>query len=763
MKKLSVFLATVLVICSFAYAIKLVRAPGAIYIRTNGSIEPSTVPIQRDGSLYTLTGDIIGYDGIVVERDNIILDGANHLIEGRYLLSDVTYNGVTLDGRENVTAKNMNMTGFHVGISLNSSSGNFILANSMDGDGKFSDGLVLANSSNNFVSGNSVENNGEGVVLDGSSNNSIVGNNITSNEYGGFYLNYASYNSIVGNNIQDNYYGGLGLSWSHYNSITANNITNNSHFGLSLSSNNSIVGNTVANNGYGIWLHKSDNYNSISGNNITNNECGICLEDSSSSSNSIYHNNFFNNTNQVGSYGSANVWDDGYPSSGNYWSDYTDVDLNSDGIWDHPYLIDANNQDRYPLVNPWNPAPPTSGTIYIRADGSVEPLDAPIHHSGNIYTLTGNVTSSGDGIIIERNGITLDGAGYTVHAYGETGIYLSGVESVTVRNTCVKFPTTGIDLNFSFNNIISRNILSNMPFAIDVVSSSYNSISENYLNCLFGISLYSSSNHNSITGNGGGGIRINNCSDNCVNRNEIDGSGEGIVGLELLHCSNNTITENTMTSNTELQFSSGNKFYHNNFIQKNLGEQIYWMALENSTNTWDAGYPSGGNYWDVYNGTDSNHDGIGDTPYVLDANNKDRYPLMEPWTPQQSVLKPFCSKGHVVICEGKHPWVSRATLSIYFSLEHHAWMVLLVTHNFKAYWTIDLETARHCDGSIVVKAEGHALTHNGRYIGKPSDITLVIHYKQHGNWKIWAFGHSFFYWGRTHTQNARIIQTNIKP
>jgi len=105
----------------------------------------------------------------------------------------------------------------------------------------------------------------------------------------------------------------------------------------------------------------------LSGNNVTATKgYGIVLY--YSNNNVFYHNNFINNIQHVyiltPSY--ANSWDDGYPSGGNYWSDYDGIDLysgpqqdetGSDGIGDTPYVIDEDNQDNYPLMKPypWDP------------------------------------------------------------------------------------------------------------------------------------------------------------------------------------------------------------------------------------------------------------------------------------------------------------------------------------------------------------------------------------------------------------------------
>ena len=128
--------------------------------------------------------------------------------------------------------------------------------------------------------------------------------------------------------------------------------------GISLSGRSNV---TIKNTEIGAFydgIYLEDSYgNSISGNNITNNDYGIYLRDSLC--NVVYHNSFIDNTFQTYVYSSNSKWDDGYPSGGNCWSDYSGVDLysgpyqnvtGSDGIGDTPYIIDSDNQDNYPFM-----------------------------------------------------------------------------------------------------------------------------------------------------------------------------------------------------------------------------------------------------------------------------------------------------------------------------------------------------------------------------------------------------------------------------
>jgi len=432
-----------------AFKIMPAEAAGTIYIRADGSIDPPTAPISTlDNITYTFTGNID--DSIVVERSNIVMDGAGYTVQGTGAYDS---KGISVSGRSNVTIKNMTIKAFDYGIWLEYSSSSSISGNNIANNDI---GIMLEYSSSNSISGNGIANPGYGIWLYYSSNNSISGNNIANNVWNGIGLDYSSNNSISGNTFTNDglyvYYSyqnsvesntvngrplvylegvsnctvddagqvilvrcdnirveGLSLSrtsvgielwetsnstisgnnitannrygiWldssSNYNSISGNNIAANSGYGIWLdsSSSNSISGNNITNNGDGIWLDYSSS-NSISGNNITNNGDGIWLDYSSSnsisgnniannvwngivleysSSNSIFHNDFINNAQQAVSSDSVNVWDDGYPSGGNYWSDYTGVDANGDGIGDTPYILDVQNVDNYPLMQPFN-------------------------------------------------------------------------------------------------------------------------------------------------------------------------------------------------------------------------------------------------------------------------------------------------------------------------------------------------------------------------------------------------------------------------
>jgi len=280
-----------------SFKVQKVEASGTIYIRADGRIDPSDAPITTvDNVTYTFTDNI--FEEIVVERDNIVVDGAGYTVQG---IGRGIGRGISLYGRSNVTIKNMEIKSFGCSI-------------------------YLRDSSNTSISGNKITNNWCSIYLDSSSYNNIVGNNLTNND-DNIFLQSSQYTSISGNKITNNLAGIKAHYHSSYNSISNNHITNNWFVGISIS-------------------YSSDN--SISGNNITNNVYdGIDLWESSN--NSIYHNNLINNTSQVIT-DSVNTWDKGYPSGGNYWSNYTGFDLDYDGIGDAWHEIDENNTDHYPLM-----------------------------------------------------------------------------------------------------------------------------------------------------------------------------------------------------------------------------------------------------------------------------------------------------------------------------------------------------------------------------------------------------------------------------
>ncbi|MEM2178206.1 MAG: NosD domain-containing protein [Candidatus Methanomethylicaceae archaeon] len=258
---------------------------GKIYIRNDGSIDPPNAPIKtEDKIVYTLMSDIISSDsGIIVERDNIVIDGAGYTLQGMN-----KGDGILLENRKNITIKNMEIKNFSFGIFLVSSFNNTINKNSIANSKDF--GIAFWNASHNVISENNIMNNNVcGIILKFSSNNIVNKNNIANNSFGIFLLSHPSRyiylsdnNSISDNNMTNNKYGII-LADSFNNVINKNNIAySECSIFLEDSFNNNIINNSFLNGGLFIrFFNTKESYNNTITNNFLNDKPIIYLEKAS--------------------------------------------------------------------------------------------------------------------------------------------------------------------------------------------------------------------------------------------------------------------------------------------------------------------------------------------------------------------------------------------------------------------------------------------------------------------------------------------------
>ncbi len=300
----------------------------------------------------TILNNVMARDGVYIYGDalehwNTHVIETSNTVNGKpvYYWKNATNGTIPSDAGEvilanctHVVVENENVSLGTVGVELGFSSGNIISNNTVSWHKGV--GIQLYYSSYNIIANNTASGNYQaGIRLHYSPDNFILNNTASLNSQYGTHLYYSSGNHIADNTFSSNNWTGAYFYYSSGNSLVSNNISWNTDEGYSLfvSNNNLISGNILSNNGYGIHL-------SFSGNNR------------------VYHNLILDNANQAYDNTDANEWDDSYPSGGNYWSDYSDVDQKrgpaqdqpgNDGIGDTPYIIDADSWDGYPLMFPF--------------------------------------------------------------------------------------------------------------------------------------------------------------------------------------------------------------------------------------------------------------------------------------------------------------------------------------------------------------------------------------------------------------------------
>jgi parallel beta-helix repeat protein len=525
---------TIILILALCFAlvavpeVRMVKADpvfGVIRIMPDGTVE-GTDKIQRDGNVYTFTGDVNGYLNnsfgdlkgfLLVMKDNVVIDGAGHTIQ-----CNGTGVGIFLRSMHNVTIKNFNLKGFTVGISL------YVMDPVVPLEYPMRRGRALNNQllNNNItvVDTESImtgELGGWGIYLEFANNTLVSGNTIAaSNPQKGIYCGYGCDSTTLSNNR----FIGCGLYLFHLRTHTLHNNTIDGKPVVHVDGGS----NQVIEGAEQVFLFNCSNMtvkNIRPSANYTNT---IQLEETKFSEvtsckgnivlNSSINNSIHNNTPKSIKLTSSN---------------YNRIAANT--IVDSGVCIMIYGSSRYNEI---------CGNILLNS--STSPEATALFNSGR------------NTVGIRLGDVQLGGCQYN-------SIYMN-----TIINHVV-----GIECDISSNNSIYGNYIAESNVGISFSGSYQNRVYQNNVTeCGYAVSIR----------------------------------------------------------------GSDNAFYQNNFVENSHEVSIRHTYLftsdiitEYSTNnTFNLAPPLGGNFWSDYNGTDSDGDGIGDTPYIINEDNQDNYPLMEP-------------------------------------------------------------------------------------------------------------------------------------
>ncbi|PVX25265.1 MAG: hypothetical protein CW716_08330 [Candidatus Bathyarchaeum sp.] len=422
------------------------------------------------------------------------------------------------------------------------------------------------------------------VVLIRHNNVSVTGFTVQPSAYSfsrkGVHLLHVSHCSVVGNVILDNGVG-VWLYGSSENNITGNTINGpvERSYGIwaDKSPSNWILDNIVTNNYYGISINSDGN--TVCGNTVvSNSRKGVTIR---SNNNIVSGNVVTNQESGIVLAGSNNVLRDNKVS---------ESELSFDLAWGLQWSVSDFVND----VDSSNTFDGKTVVYWVNEHNNKVPED--------VQTV----------VLVNCTNITVENL---VLSNSREGIMLVGTTKSTVRNNSVQSMDDAILLFLSSNNTITDNTVHDSSDGVLLCSSFQNTITGNSI------------------ADGNTGIKLDTSDENILSGNVISDGNRGGISLE--GSNNNKIFGNTVSDCTRRavwlwNHASQNLFYLNNFVNNTVNVEKYIADIIDCTfppNVWDNG--TLGNYWNDYNGTDTNSNGIGDTPYIIEENNQDNYPLME--------------------------------------------------------------------------------------------------------------------------------------